>query len=75
MKTDEIERNSKKIMDDFLKSLEKVDDSVLDLGQKRKLQVRNKTTGKEDKEFKKRFIANTPQGVKDGLVVSDKKKW
>ncbi len=70
----EIQRDAKKILDSFSKSLRGIEDKKLLSGVERDKQVRSEKGVKCDKEFRKLFFNNVPK--KDGdFVLAEKKKW
>ena len=70
----QIKKDAKKILDDFSKSLESIEDKKLLSGVERNKQVRSESSVSCDKEFKKLFLKNVPK--KDGdYVLAEKKKW
>ncbi len=70
----QIKKDAKKILDDFSKSLESIEDKKLLSGVERDKQVRSESSVSCDKEFKKLFLKNVPK--KDGdYVLAEKKKW
>lgn len=73
MDKESVKLKSKKIMDDFLESLEKVNREI------KKKSPQNENTRKDlglgkDKEFIKTFNKNFPNKEKDKLIV-EKKDW
>ena len=70
----QIKKDAKKILDDFSKSLESIEDKKLLSGVERNKQVRSESKVVCDKEFRKLFFSNVPR--KDGdFVLTEKKKW
>jgi predicted Asp-tRNA(Asn)/Glu-tRNA(Gln) amidotransferase subunit C len=70
----EISKEAKKILDDFSKSLEGIEDKKLLSAVERDKQTRNETKIKCDKEFRKLFLENVPE-KEEGFVLAEKKKW
>ena len=70
----EIKLKAKKILDNFSKSLEGIEDKKLLSVVERDKQVREETKVKCDKEFRKLFLENVPE-KEDGFVLAEKKKW
>ena len=70
----QIERQAKKILDDFSDSLKKIGEGKLKLGVKRKQQVREEGKGKVNIAFRKKFLKLVPKEEK-GYVVSEKGGW
>ena len=70
----EIKLKAKKILDNFSKSLEGIEDKKLLSAVERDKQVREETKVKCDKEFRKLFLENVPE-KEDGFVLAEKKKW
>ena len=71
---EEIRKEAKKIMDGFIKALEKVRDIKEEVGFEAEEDVRTPKKSKADADFKKRFLANAPKSKED-FVVAEKKKW
>lgn len=69
-----IKKEAKKIMDDFLESLKKVEESEESFEVKREKNVREVEKCEEDEGFRKRMLKNAPK-TKDGCVQAEKKKW
>jgi len=70
----QIDKEAKKILDDFSKSLESIEDKKLLSGVERDKQVRSESSVSCDKEFKKLFLKNVPKKEGD-YVLTEKKKW
>ena len=71
---EEIKNQAKEIMDSFEKELKKVESEKIELGVKRKEQLRDETKTQNDPDFRKRFLENAPH--KDGdLIKAEKGKW
>ncbi len=70
----EIKEQAKKILDDFSKALEGIEDKKLLSGVERDKQLREETKTFCDKEFKKLFLKNVPKTEGD-YVLAEKKKW
>ena len=71
---EEIKSQAKEIMDSFEKELKKVESEKIELGVKRKEQLREETKTSNDPDFRKRFLENAPH--KDGdLIKAEKGSW
>lgn len=70
----EIKEQAKKILDNFSKALEGIEDKKLLSGIEREKQLREESKTKCDKEFKKLFLKNVPKTEGD-YVLAEKKKW
>lgn len=70
----EIRKEAKKILDNFSKALEGIEDKKLLSGVERDKQVREESEVKCDKEFRKLFFENVPEKDED-FVLAEKKKW
>ncbi|MBU0665795.1 MAG: hypothetical protein ABIC91_06360 [Nanoarchaeota archaeon] len=73
MNQEKIRKEAKKIMDEFIKELDKITLSK-DFGIKRKQETRKKFTDDSDEKFRERMLENAPN-VKDDFIVAEKKKW
>lgn len=69
-----VEEEAKKIMDDFLKALEKIDEGKLEISIDRKEFLREKSESCIDKEFRKRFFENAPKKDKN-FIKAERGKW
>jgi Asp-tRNA(Asn)/Glu-tRNA(Gln) amidotransferase C subunit len=72
MNETEIKAQAKKIMDEFIKALEKVD-----VEEKVGFEADSDTRvpkGKKNPEFKKELLKNAPK-TKDGCILAEKKGW
>ena len=70
----EIEASAKKIMDSFMKALEKVGDTKEDFVIKREKNVRGNEKAEIDEEFRDLMFKNAPK-VKNDCILAEKKKW
>lgn len=70
----QIEREAKKILDDFSDSLKKIGEGKLKFGVKRKQQVREEGKGSVNIAFRKKFLKLVPE-EKEGYVVAEKGDW
>lgn len=70
----QIERQAKKILDDFSDSLKKVGEGKLKYGVKRKRQIREEREGKVNEEFRKKFLKLAPK-EEEGYVIAEKGSW
>jgi len=73
MNQQEIKKQAKKIMDDFVKALDKVKVEEK-FGAQRKQFLREKIAKEQDKEFKQRMLKNAPK-TKGDYIVAEKKSW
>jgi aspartyl-tRNA(Asn)/glutamyl-tRNA(Gln) amidotransferase subunit C len=71
---EEIRKNAKKIMDEFIKALEKVKSVNEEVGFEAEEDARKPKGGKVDVDFKKKFLKNAPKS-KDDFIVAEKKRW
>jgi Asp-tRNA(Asn)/Glu-tRNA(Gln) amidotransferase C subunit len=71
---EKIEKEAKKIMDDFISALDKVPEIGQQFGQEREEQLRVPEKHEDSKEFRKRIFKNAPK-VKDDYFVMEKKSW
>lgn len=71
---EKIERQAKKIMDDFISVLDKVPEIKQEFGQEREEQLRKPEKPEDSKEFRQRIFKNAPK-VKDDYFVMEKKNW
>jgi|WetSurMetagenome_2_1015567.scaffolds.fasta_scaffold958058_2 hypothetical protein len=72
MKEEEIQAQAKKIMDEFIKALEKAD-----VKEKVGFEAEPDTRvpkGKKNPSFKKELLSNAPN-TKDDCILAEKKKW
>ena len=74
MNKEEIEKQAKQIMDDFMKALDRAGDVEEEYGIRRKQNVRRPAKSKYGEEFKKRMLANAPKTEGD-CIVAERKKW
>lgn len=74
MDKEKIKEQAKKIMDDFVKALDKVEAIKEEFGVRREVNTREKTKCGCDPEFKERFFKNAPK-VEDDFLMMEKKKW
>lgn len=71
---EEIKNQARAIMDSFEKELKKVESQKIELGVKRKEQLRDETQTQNNPDFRKRFLENAPH--KDGdLIKAEKGSW
>lgn len=70
----QIEKEAKRILNDFSNSLKGLGEGKLKFGVKRKQQVREEGNGKVNSEFRKKFLKLVPN-EKEGYVVSEKGSW
>ena len=71
---EEIKNQAKEIMNSFEKELKKVESQKIELGVRRKEQLRDETKTRNDPDFRKRFLENAPN--KDGdLIKAEKGSW
>ena len=70
----QIERQAKKILDDFSNALKKIGEGKLKFGARRKQQTREEGRGRVDISFRKKFLKLVPK-EKDGYVVAEKGGW
>ena len=71
---EKIKQEAKKIMDDFMKALDRVPEIKEEFGTFRKETTRKPTKSKYGKEFADRMLKNAPK-VEDNCIVAEKKKW
>ena len=69
-----IEKQAKKIMDDFLDSLHVVDQLHYEVGTERDIYLRQQGETIEETGFNERMLKNAPK-TKDGYIQAEKKKW
>ena len=69
-----VEEEAKKIMDDFLKALENIDEAKLEISIDRKEFLREKGKSYTNKDFRKRFFENAPKKDKD-FIKAERGKW
>ena len=70
-----ITQQAKKIMDNFISALDKVDHKNPDFKIKRDSNIRNDNTHFEtNKDFSERMLKNAPE-VKNDCIVAERKKW
>ena len=75
MDREQIKKQAKQIMDDFVRALNKVDAEDLEVGIDRKNSVRaSKGRQPERSEFRKLFFRNAPHKTEE-YIVAEKKKW
>lgn len=73
MNKEKIEKEAKQIMDDFIKALNKIEESPKTFGAERE-QSRRKPEKKEKDDFRERMLKNAPR-KKDDFVLMEKKSW
>ncbi|MBN2454807.1 Asp-tRNA(Asn) amidotransferase GatCAB subunit C [Candidatus Woesearchaeota archaeon] len=71
---EEIRKEAKKIMDEFVKALEKVKEGEEDVGFELEEDMRSPEAKEKESGFKERMLENAPK-KKDGFVVAEKKQW
>jgi hypothetical protein len=71
---EKIEKEAKKIMDDFISALDKVPEIGQQFGNEREEQLRVPEKPEDSKDFKKKIFKNAPK-VKDDYFVMEKKSW
>lgn len=71
---DKIKKQAKEIMDSFEKELKKVESEKIELGVKRKNQLRDETKNEQDPDFRKIFFENAPNKEGD-WIKAEKGKW
>ncbi len=69
----EIKKQAKKVMDSFVKALDKVKVEER-FGSERKIFLREKLKKQEDKDFQENMLANAPK-TKGNLIIAEKKSW
>jgi predicted Asp-tRNA(Asn)/Glu-tRNA(Gln) amidotransferase subunit C len=70
-----IKKEAKSIMDSFSKALEKVEGELAEgFEVKREEQLRDETSTKTDKKFRKNFFENAPSKSQD-YIRAEKGKW
>ena len=74
MDKEKIQKQAKKIMDDFIQALDKVKEIKEEFGVRRDVNTRERTPCGCDPAFPKRFFKNAPK-VQDDCLVMEKKKW
>jgi len=68
-----MKHQAKKIMDSFMEALENVDEKNSFLQRERTMRESESQKGEED--FFDDLAKNAPNGVREHLFVSEKKKW
>lgn len=71
---EQIRKQAKAIMDEFIAALEKVPEAEFTIGFEREDGVRPPAKCQSDPEFKQRMLKNAPK-VKDDCIVAEKKQW
>ena len=74
MEEENIKKQAKEIMDEFMKALEKLPENPGEFGSERTESLREGKAKKPGKEFRKRMLQNAPKS-KDDYLVMQKKKW
>jgi len=69
-----VKAEAKKIMDEFIKALDKVPEIRGDIGPELESSVRTPMGDPKSDEFKELFLKNTPRTHND-FVLAEKKKW
>ena len=73
--TKKITQQAKKIMDDFVKELDKAGSKNLDFTVERDANIRDdKPKLQTNADFRDRMLKNAPN-VKNNCIVAEKKKW
>jgi Asp-tRNA(Asn)/Glu-tRNA(Gln) amidotransferase C subunit len=73
MNQEEITKGAKKIMDDFMKSLDKIPE-LKNYGLERETSTRVPKDIQTEKKFREIMFDNAPK-VKDDCIQAEKKKW
>jgi len=71
---EEVRKEAKKMMDEFIKALEKVKEVKGEVGFEAEQDTRTPKEQKRDVNFKKRILENAPKSKAD-FIVAEKKKW
>jgi len=71
---EKIRKQAKRIMDNFIKALDKAGDIKEEFGSERKDSMRTEIKKGKDPDFRKRMFMNAPKKKKDFLVM-EKKNW
>ena len=71
---EEIRKEAKKIMDEFMDALDKVKSADGEIGFEAGDGTRKPKSKKKDSGFRERMLDNAPKS-KDGFLVAEKKKW
>ncbi len=75
MDRENIRKQAKKLMDDFVSALEVAKDIEESFGAERREQTRDTSGNNFDSaEFRKRMFKNAPK-IKDDFILMEKKKW
>ena len=73
MNPEEIKKQAKKIMDDFVSALGEVKKEG-EFFVQRKENIRTEEVMKTDEEFRELMLKNAPH-IKDDCILAEKKKW
>ncbi|MBS3139103.1 hypothetical protein J4207_05345 [Candidatus Woesearchaeota archaeon] len=72
---DKITQQAKKIMDNFMDALQKIEHKDIDFQVRREKNVRDdKATLNTNADFSERMLKNAP-ATKDNCILAEKKKW
>ncbi len=71
---EKIREQAKKIMDEFIASLDKADGSGNLFGEEREQAMREKLVKKDGADFRKKMFENAPK-KNDEFIIAEKKKW
>ncbi len=71
---EEIRKQAKQIMDNFIKALDKAEDIKESFGSERKDSTRAKIKKHKDPYFRERVFRNAPK-KRDDFLVMEKKNW
>ena len=73
MKEQEIQKQAKKIMDDFIKALDRIKEPK-EFGIERENATRAAEKSRYGREFRDRMLANAPR-KNDDFIIAEKKHW
>jgi len=71
---EEIKKQAREIMDSFEKELKRVESEKIELGVKRKNQLRDEIRTENDPDFRKRFFDNAQNKDAD-FIKAERGKW
>lgn len=71
---EKIREQAKKIMDEFITSLDKAESAQNSFGEEREIAMRDKLEKKENPDFRKMMFENAPR-KNDEFIIAEKKKW
>ena len=74
MDEEKIVNEAKKIMDDFMTALDKVNASEESFGSERDLNIREASESEYGKDFKEKILKNAPNKDQD-FIIAEKKTW